>query len=77
MAPLIGRFEIVREIGKSDLGTVYKAYDPKKKRTVALRVLRADTLQAIEHSREYLLHAKAASVLDSPNIVSIYAGAEE
>jgi len=77
MAPLIGRFEIVREIGKSDLGTVYKAYDPKKKRTVALRVLRADTPQAIEHSREYLLHAKAASVLDSPNIVSIYAGAEE
>ncbi len=77
MAPLIGRFEIVREIGKSELGTVYKAYDPKKKRTVALRVLRADTPQAIEHSREYLLHAKAASVLDSPNIVSIYAGAEE
>ena len=77
MAPLIGRFEIVREIGKSELGTVYKAYDPKKKRTVALRVLRADTPQAIERSREYLLHAKAASVLDSPNIVSIYAGAEE
>jgi len=77
MAPLIGRFEIVREIGKSELGTVYKAYDPKKKRTVALRVLPADAPQAIERSREYLLHAKAASVLDSPNIVSIYAGAEE
>ena len=77
MTPVIGRFEIVREIGKSALGTVYKAYDPKKKRTVALRVLCADTPQAIERSREYLLHAKAASVLDSPNIVSIYAGAEE
>jgi len=77
MAPVIGRFEIVREIGKSQLGTVYKAYDPKKKRTVALRVLCADTPQAMERSREYLLHAKAASVLDSPNIVSIYAGAEE
>jgi len=77
MTPVIGRFEIVREIGKSDLGTVYKAYDPKKKRTVALRVLRADTPQATDRSREYLLHAKAASVLDSPNIVSIYAGAEE
>jgi len=77
MAPVIGRFEIVREIGKSELGTVYKAYDPKKKRTVALRVLPADTPQATERSREYLLHAKAASVLDSPNIVSIFAGAEE
>ena len=77
MTPVIGRFEIVREIGKSALGTVYKAYDPKKKRTVALRVLSADTPEAIERSRVYLLQAKAASVLDSPNIVSIYAGAEE
>jgi serine/threonine-protein kinase len=77
MSPAIGRFEIVREIGKSDLGTVYKAYDPKKKRTVALRVLPADTPQAIERSRKYLAQAKAASVLDSPNIVSIHAGAEE
>jgi serine/threonine protein kinase len=77
MTPAIGRFEIVREIGKSELGTVYKAYDPKKKRTVALRVLSADSPQAIEHSRRYLQQAKAASVLDSPNIVSIYAGAEE
>lgn len=77
MSPAIGRFEVVREIGKSELGTVYKAYDPKKARTVALRVLRADTPEAIERSREYLLQAKAASVLDSPNIASIYAGAEE
>ena len=77
MAPVIGRFEIVREIGKSELGTVYKAYDPKKKRTVALRVLCTDTPSAYERSRQYLMQAKAASVLDSPNIVSIYAGAEE
>jgi hypothetical protein len=73
----IGRFEIVRELGKSELGTVYKAFDPKKKRTVALRVLRADTPESIERSRQYLLQARAASVLDSPNIVSVYAGAEE
>jgi serine/threonine protein kinase len=77
MTPAIGRFEVVREIGKSELGTVYKAFDPKKKRTVALRVLRADSPQAIERSRRYLQQAKAASALDSPNIVSIYAGAEE
>lgn len=77
MAPTIGRFEIVRELGKSELGTVYKAYDPKKKRTVALRVLPNDSPAAQERSRQYLLQAKAVSVLDSPNIVSVYAGAEE
>jgi len=77
MAPTIGRFEVVRELGKSELGTVYKAYDPKKKRTVALRVLLNDSPSAQERSRQYLLQAKAASVLDSPNIVSVYAGAEE
>ena len=77
MSANIGRFEVVRETGKSELGTLYKAYDPKKKRTVALRVLRADTPEAAERSRKYLLQAKAVSVLDSPNIVSIYAGAEE
>jgi len=77
MPPTIGHFEVVREIGKSDLGTVYKAYDPKKKRTVALRVLRADAPEVAEQSRQYLQRAKAASALDSPNIASIYACAEE
>src|ERR1700739_1071230 len=77
MPSVIGRFEVVREIGKSELGTVYKAFDPKKKRTVALRVLRADTPESTDRTRHSLMRARAASVLDSPNIVSVYAGAED
>ncbi len=73
----IGRFEVIRELGRSELGIVYKAHDPKRKRTVALRVLRCETPEAAERARQYLVEAKAASVLDSPNIVTIYAGAEE
>ena len=75
--PVIGQFEVVREIGKSDLGTVYKAFDPNKKRNVALRVLAADTAEAAESSRQYVQQANAASALDSPNIASIYAVGEE
>src|SRR5919198_107630 len=77
MSLVIGRFEIVGELGKSELGSVYKAYDPTKNRSVALRVLPADTSQAIGASQQFLLQARAASALDSPNIVSIYAGAKE
>lgn len=75
--PVIGQFEVVREIGKSDLGTVYKAFDPQKKRSVALRVVPAGSPEAAGSSKQYLEQAKAASVLDSPNIASIYAVAEE
>ncbi len=73
----IGSFEVIREIGKSELGTIYKAHDPKKERTVALRLLPTGTPEDSERSRQYLLHAKAASVLDSPNIATIYEAAEE
>ena len=77
MSGNIGSFEVVREIGKSELGTVYKAHDPKKNCAVALRLLSTDTPQAIERTGQYLLRAKAASVLDSPNIASTYVTAEE
>jgi serine/threonine-protein kinase len=73
----IGSFEVIREIGKSELGIVYKAYDPEKKQTIALRLLPADTPELVERSRRYLLRAQAASALDSPNITTIYSGTEE
>lgn len=73
----VGSFEIIREIGKSELGTVYKAYDAEEKQTLALRLLPSDTPELLERSRQYLLQAQAASVLDSPNITSIYGATEE
>jgi eukaryotic-like serine/threonine-protein kinase len=44
MTMMFGRFEILGELSKSELGTVYRATDTETNQTVALKTLRLDTL---------------------------------
>jgi serine/threonine protein kinase len=44
MAMMFGRFDIVGELSKSELGAVYKATDTESNQTVALKTVRLDTL---------------------------------
>ena len=44
MAMMFGRFEILGELSKSELGAIYKATDTETNQTVALKTLRLDTL---------------------------------
>ncbi len=39
MAESIGRYEIIRELGRGGMATVYLARDPRFKRQVAIKVL--------------------------------------
>src|SRR5689334_19211010 len=66
----LGRFELLRELGRGSFGTVYQARDPHLERTVALKVPRAGAI-GDEHGRA-LREARSAAQLRHPGIVSVY-----
>ena len=70
----LGRYEIVAEIGKGAMGTVYKAVDPLLERTVALKTVSvpAGDPKMLEYEARFYQEAKAAGSLNHPNIVTVY-----
>ena len=68
---VIGRFELVRELGRGGFGVVYEAKDRELGRTVAFKAVVAGARAAT--CEERLLHeAEAAARLSHPNIVTLY-----
>lgn len=69
---LLGRFEIIEQIGAGGMGVVYRARDPRLARTVALKVL-SPALADDRIARErQLREARAAAALNHPNIATVY-----
>jgi Tol biopolymer transport system component len=54
------------------MGEVYKARDPNLERFVAVKVLAADEMANKDRRRRFIQEARAASMLNHPNIVTIY-----
>src|SRR6516225_10504916 len=75
----IGRYEIIGELGRGAMGVVYKAQDPTIGRTVALKTMRLDEhgLETAEMVRRFQNEARAAGLLNHPNIVTIYDAGEQ
>src|SRR5580765_775397 len=75
----VGRYEITGELGRGAMGVVYKALDPTISLTVALNTMRLDVhgLDAQEMVRRFQNEARAAGVLNHPNIVTIYDAGEQ
>jgi hypothetical protein len=72
----IGRYQIVRELGRGAMGVVFEARDPLIGRTVALKMIRLDALGTPDE-REWLQErlfreARSAGALSHPGIVVIY-----
>jgi serine/threonine protein kinase len=68
---LLGPFIRVHEIGRGNLGQVYKAYDTEGKRWVALKVLK-DAGGGPEGMARFVKEAQAAVALDHPGIAATY-----
>ncbi len=67
----IGRFEIVREIGRGGFGVVYQARDLELQREVAFKAVRPSGVDPLREAR-LLGEAEAAARLAHPNIVHLY-----
>ncbi|HEY1338941.1 MAG TPA: protein kinase [Bryobacteraceae bacterium] len=68
----LGPYDIVEPIGAGGMGEVYRAYDSRLQRTVALKILNVGAAVDAERRSRFLQEARAASALHDPHIVSIF-----
>ena len=73
----LGPYEVLRQLGQGGMGVVYGARDPRLDRHVAIKLLPPDLTRDDTAKRRFLQEAKAASVLDHPNICTIYEANEK
>ena len=79
--PMLGRYEIDRELGKGAMGSVYLGKDPKISRTVAIKTMALsqefEDDELVEVKQRFFREAETAGRLNHPNIVTIFDAGEE
>jgi serine/threonine-protein kinase len=79
--PMLGRYQVEKELGKGAMGVVYLGRDPKINRVVAIKTMAlsqefdADELSDVK--ARFFREAETAGRLNHPNIVTIYDAGEE
>ena len=79
--PMLGRYQIEKELGKGAMGVVYLGRDPKINRVVAIKTMalsqefEADEL--VEVKERFFREAETAGRLNHQNIVTMYDAGEE
>jgi serine/threonine protein kinase len=59
-------------LGRGGMGVVYKAYDPRLKRNVALKLIAPELSEDDRFRERFLAESELAASLDHPNVVPIY-----
>ena len=72
----LAHYRLMEKIGEGGMGVVFKAWDTRLERLVALKLLPPDLLRSDQSRARLLREARAASTLNHPNIATIY-GLEE
>ena len=79
--PMLGRYQIEKELGKGAMGAVYLGKDPKISRVVAIKTMalsqefEEDELNEVKE--RFFREAETAGRLNHPNIVTIYDAGDE
>jgi serine/threonine-protein kinase len=79
--PMLGRYQVEKELGKGAMGVVYQGKDPKIGRVVAIKTMAlAQEFEAEELAdvkARFFREAETAGRLNHPNIVTIFDAGEE
>jgi predicted Ser/Thr protein kinase len=73
----LGKFEIQKVLGAGAMGEVYLGVDPSIGREVAIKTILNPGTQGPEAKERFAREAKAAGVLNHPNLVTIYEFGED
>lgn len=79
--PMLGRYQVEKELGKGAMGVVYLGRDPKIGRVVAIKTMalsqefEPDELEEVK--TRFFREAETAGRLNHPNIVTIFDAGEE
>jgi serine/threonine protein kinase len=76
----LGKYAITETLGKGAMGVVYKGFDPHIKRTVAIKTIRRELLDAQQANAlvaRFKNEAQASGRLTHPGIVGVYEYGEE
>ncbi|HMB37482.1 MAG TPA: protein kinase [Wenzhouxiangellaceae bacterium] len=68
----VGRYEIVRELGRGSMSIVYEGFDGRIDRHLAIKVLRQRYARDVAARQRFLREARAAGGLAHPNIVTVF-----
>ena len=69
---LDGRYEMISVLGIGGMAVVYKAFDHKLKRNVAIKVLRDDVAVDTQSRKRFRTEYQAVGMLSHPNIRAVY-----
>ena len=79
--PMLGRYQVEKELGKGAMGVVYLGRDPKIGRVVAIKTMALsqefEPDELAEVKERFFREAETAGRLSHPNIVTIYDAGEE
>lgn len=67
----LGDYDITKELGAGELGRVYKGYDRRRRRVVAIKVLDPELARDPRVVARFLRGAQAGARLSHPNIVAV------
>ena len=71
----LGKYDVIREVGKGSMGVVYLGHDPFASKDVALKVALPESLQdeagGARYRKMFFNEAKVAGMLKHPNIVGV------
>lgn len=77
----LGRYRVLKELGRGAMGVVYLGKDPTIQRFVAIKTMRLDKIDADDKLQEiktrFFREAESTGRLSHPNIVTIYDAGEE